>query len=129
MNSPRSVVVIVEREKRARSPRRAISIRQPYAEQIMRGLKTKEYRTKPTNIRERVYVYASLRPGDRSDFELLGVEPEDLRTGVLIGSIEIVGCEWDRRSDQYAYRLANPVRLKRHLRPKKQPQPVWFYPF
>ncbi|MDA8409599.1 MAG: hypothetical protein M0001_04305 [Treponema sp.] len=40
---------------------RAISIRQPYVELILQGAKTEEYRSMPTNIRERVYLYASLR--------------------------------------------------------------------
>ena len=42
---------------------RALSIRHPYAEQILRGKKKAEYRSRPTNIRERVYIYASLTPG------------------------------------------------------------------
>jgi hypothetical protein len=41
---------------------RAISIRQPYVEQIFRGLKRRECRSRPTHIPERVYVYAALRP-------------------------------------------------------------------
>ena len=39
---------------------RALSVRQPYAELILRGEKKIEYRSKPTNIRERVYLYAFL---------------------------------------------------------------------
>ena len=38
----------------------ALSIRQPYAELILRGIKTVEYRTRPTRIiGERFYIYAS----------------------------------------------------------------------
>ncbi len=38
----------------------ALSIRQPYAELILRGIKTVEYRTRPTRIvGERFYLYAS----------------------------------------------------------------------
>jgi hypothetical protein len=51
-----------ESAKRAWETRRiigAISIRQPYVEQILRGIKTREYRSVITNIRERVYLYAS----------------------------------------------------------------------
>src|SRR5258706_10237895 len=41
---------------------RALSIRQPYAELILRGIKTVEYRTRPTRIiGERFHVYAPLR--------------------------------------------------------------------
>ena len=42
----------------------AISIRQPCVEQIFRSIKKEEYRSRPTKIRGRVYVYASLRRGD-----------------------------------------------------------------
>jgi hypothetical protein len=39
---------------------RALSIRQPYAELILRGIKRIEYRTRPTRIiGERFYIYAS----------------------------------------------------------------------
>ena len=62
--------------------RRALSIRQPYAEQILRGVKTIEYRSQPTKIRERVYVYASQTPGAIEDFEEMNMQPGDLPTGV-----------------------------------------------
>ena len=38
---------------------RALSVRQPHAEAIMRRVKKIEYRSRPTNIREVVYIYAS----------------------------------------------------------------------
>lgn len=38
----------------------ALSVRQPYAEYIMRRTKRVEYRTIRTNIRGRIYIYASL---------------------------------------------------------------------
>src|SRR5260370_1201034 len=50
---------------------RALSVRQPYAELIMRGGKEIEYRSKPTKIRGLVYIYASMTPGQRQDFERL----------------------------------------------------------
>jgi hypothetical protein len=112
----------------SRTPQRAISIRQPYAEEIMRGLKVGEFRSVPTNIRERVYVYASQKPGDPSDYDL-GASPEDLPRGVLVGTVEIVDCKWWAEEKCFAYCLANPKRLRRHLKPKQRPQPIWFYPF
>jgi hypothetical protein len=43
---------------------RALSIRQPYAELILRGIKTIEFRSRPTRIiGERFYIYASKRRG------------------------------------------------------------------
>ena len=39
---------------------RALSIRQPWAELILLGHKTIEVRSKRTNLRERVFIYAEL---------------------------------------------------------------------
>lgn len=40
----------------------ALSIRQPYAELVLRGIKTVEYRSRPTKIiGERFYLYAAFR--------------------------------------------------------------------
>ncbi len=41
-------------------PRRALSIRQPYAELILRGIKKIEYRSRRTRIiGERFYIYSA----------------------------------------------------------------------
>lgn len=106
---------------------RALSIQQPFAELIMVGKKKFEYRGIPTKIRERVYVYASKKSGPEKRWKESGYEPGTLPTGVLVGSIEIVGCEGNSRD--YAWKLARPKRAKRMLKPKNQPQPVWFRPF
>jgi len=109
-------------------PERAISIRQPYAEQILRGTKEYEFRNRPCHIRERVYIYAALRPGDVSDFRRIGKRPGDLPTGALVGTVEITGCS-QLRDGLYRWHLARPQRLRRRLVPGKQPQPSWFKPF
>src|SRR5215210_1164990 len=106
---------------------RALSIRQPYAEQILRGKKKFEYRGRPTNIRERVYIYASLTPGYPEDWEEMKMQPGDLPTGVLVGTVEIKDCTGEPGG--YEWHLVKPERLKRKLKPKKHPQPAWFYPF
>jgi hypothetical protein len=44
---------------------RALSVRQPWAELILRGIKTVEYRSKPTRIiGERFWIYASCSRGE-----------------------------------------------------------------
>ena len=106
---------------------RALSIRQPYAEQILRGIKRFEYRSRPTAIRERVYIYAARTPGPAEEFKRMRLEPGELPTGVLVGTVEITDCS-GKRGD-YKWHLARPRRLKRQLRPTKQPQPAWFNPF
>jgi hypothetical protein len=107
----------------------AISIRQPYVEQIFRRIKKEEYRSRPTKIRGRVYVYASPRPGDLNGFGSLGAEPGDFPTGVIVGSVEITGCRYSEPKQCYTYCLANPKRLRKPIPPKNHPQPVWFRPF
>ncbi len=98
---------------------RALSIRQPFAELILRGMKTVEYRSRRTNIiGERFYIYASRqravgsRQGEGIWSQDLAVateplepwmielaeglrlwEPGELPTGVIVGSAVIRRCE------------------------------------
>jgi hypothetical protein len=111
-----------------RAPTRALSIRQPYAEQILRGTKKYEFRNRPCHVRERVYIYASLRPGDSNSFRRMKKEPGELSTGVLVGTVEITDCS--QLSDgTYRWHLGKPKRLRKRLVPRKHPQPAWFRPF
>ncbi len=107
---------------------RALSVRQPHAENILRGTKKIEYRSTRTHIRERVYIYASTKPADAELFAKLGRQSGDLPTGVLVGTVEIVGCTQKGERD-FHWHLANPKKLTKRLKPKNQPQPVWFRPF
>ena len=64
---------------------RALSIRQRYAELILREIKKIEYRSRPTRIiGERFYIYAARTPGDTTGFAELGCKPGDpgVPTGV-----------------------------------------------
>ena len=106
---------------------RALSIRQPYAEEILLGKKEFEYRSQRTKILdERIYIYASLKLGDPERFKVLGIKPGDLPTGVIVGTMEIEECI--PTDSGWAWRIKDPRRLKRLKRPKGKPQPVWFYP-
>ena len=109
---------------------RALSIRQPHAEAIMRGAKEIEYRSGPTKIRGRIHIYASLgRYSAEDEAEMLddyGIEDvscDDLPRGVLVGTVELFDCDDDE------WHLRKPERAKNLLKPTKHPQPVWFYPF
>lgn len=110
-------------------PFRAISIRQPFAELILRGLKREEYRSQPTRIRERVYIYAALaKAGEAADWRRISRERRSLPTGVVVGTVKIVECRWDGRRMCYAYQLAAPRRLRRPLMPTNHPQPRFWRP-
>ena len=113
---------------------RALSIRQPYAEFIMDGFKKYEFRNVFTRIRERVYIYASKKPDngpcDANTFYTYMHKFDKLPLGVIIGTVEIVNCLRVIDGEaKYAWQLENPKRLKRFLKPKNKPQPVWFKPF
>ena len=99
----------------------ALSVRQPYAEQIMRGTKKIEFRSMPTKRRGRVYIYASMTPGPAEVWRQIGLGEGDLPTGVLIGSVEIVDCTG--KPGDYHWHLKAPERLGRLLKPKEHPQP------
>jgi len=107
---------------------RALSLRQPYAEQVLRGEKKIEYRSIVTHVRGRVYIYASLTPAIEA-FEEMGLEPGSLPTGVLVGTVEVVGCIKPWSDHDYNWQLDHPQRLEQPIKPENHPQPVWFKPF
>ncbi len=107
---------------------RALSIRQPYAELILRGQKRYEIRSRPTRVFERVYIYASQAPSDDQRAWRRVSSPEgSLPTGKVVGTIEVVGCR--KAGEWYHWILANPKRLARPRSVRAKPQPVWFRPF
>lgn len=119
-----------ERRLAKDKPQVALSIRQPYAEAIMRGIKKIEYRSGPTSRRGRILIYASKKRDSAeeertwlADHGMSDVNCDVLPRGVLIGSVEIFRC------DGGEWHLRNPIPAKKLIRPKRQPQPVWFYPF
>ena len=130
---------------------RALSIRQPYAELILRGEKTIEYRTRVTKIvGETFYIYAAGKwppakakqriwssdlamPGDELPWLMemtrgLRLFPEDLPTGLIVGQAVID--EVTRRDDgMYEWHLADVKRMAEPIRPERHPQPTWWIPF
>ena len=132
---------------------RALSIRQPFAELILRGIKTIEYRSRPTRIiGERFWIYASRQPaagsGQRGTMwsrdlavpdaplppwmielaEGLRLwKPGELPTGLIVGSAVIE--QVTPRHGLFAWHLADVQRLTHPRKPDNHPQPVWFQPF
>lgn len=111
-------------------PVRALSVRQPHAEAILRGVKKVEYRSGPTKIRGRILIYASLgrysakdESAMMADYGIEDVACGNLPRGVLVGSVELFDC------DGGDWHVRKPERAEKLVQPTKQPQPVWFYPF
>ena len=113
---------------------RALSIRQPHAEAIMRGIKKIEFRSIRTHIRERIYIYAALGRYNKKQearlmkrYRLNDVGIDELSRGVLVGTVELYRCA--EGDEEFNWYLRKPERAKRMRKPKRQPQPVWFKPF
>jgi hypothetical protein len=111
-------------------PMRALSIRQPHAEAIMRGIKKMEHRSGPTHVRGRVLIYASLgrySAADEADmmkdYGIRNVTCNRLPRGVLVGTVDLYDCDGGK------WYVRDPRRASKLVKPKKQPQPVWFNPF
>jgi hypothetical protein len=131
---------------------RALSVRQPYAELILRGIKTVEYRSRATKvIGERFHIYAAGKWPARSavtakpwslDLAMpsdgippwmvelangLRLFPHDLPTGVMVGSAVIERVD-QRYDGMWQWHLADVQRYKRYWKPTRHPQPTWFRP-
>lgn len=107
--------------------KRALSIRQPHSELILTGDKTREYRRRLTHIRGRVYLYA----GKKLDVDVKGITNERaalLPRSAIVGSVEIVGCHWDKKENSFAWELADPVRYPEPLVARGVPQPGFWWP-
>ncbi len=112
------------------SKMRALSIRQPWAEKILRNEKKFEYRKTACRIlNERVYIYASpkVEKKELDEFARMNMKPGDLPTRVLVGTIEFEGCGGS--PGNYQWKIKNPKRLKNLKKPEGRPMPIWFYPY
>lgn len=125
-------------------PRRALSVRQPWAELILGGQKSLEIRSRPTKVRGWVQIYASLRRED-GPWQLraakdYGLNLDTLERGWLLGMAEIVGCRrvtpadsesacFDIPADQelYGWQMSGPRRHHSPRKPQGQPQPSFFF--
>jgi len=107
--------------------KRALSIQQPLSELILLGKKKKEYRSRLTHIRGRVYLYAGKKVAKVRKFT--DEEAQALPRSVIVGSVEIVGCRWDTKENCFAWELANPRRYREPLKARGGvPQPGFWHP-
>lgn len=124
----------------------ALGIQQPWAELILRGIKTIEVRSQSTKIRGPIYIYASKRPSTMSAaaaaVERHSIDLAALPYGQLVGTVELVesrpctrvdvaaaGVPAELLVEQQAWLLARPKRLSEPLPVRFLPYGVWFYPF
>ncbi|MFI5456743.1 MAG: ASCH domain-containing protein [Isosphaerales bacterium] len=113
---------------------RALSIRQPHAEAILRGVKRIEYRNRRTHIRGRILIYASLGrdPAEEeaavmAEYGISECRCDELSRGVLVGSVELYDCTGQDRD--FHWHVRNPEQAEEPIKPTNHPQPSWFFPF
>src|SRR3989344_4902978 len=103
---------------------KALSLKQPYAELILKGLKTIELRNWNTYFRGQCYIHASKTP-DRKAMEKHNFQA--LPTGCIVGKITIVDVKKYTSEEQhqadadkhlasstwgnYGFILENPIRI------------------
>ena len=126
--------------------RPALGIRYPWLELILRGIKTIEVRSKNTNIRGTIYLYASktdvLNEQTRKLIQLYDINLPRLPRGLLVGEIQLRHSRPATAADavaatlsgsqlqkQYAWELATPIRYAQPLPVKYLPYGTWFYPY
>jgi hypothetical protein len=94
---------------------KALTVRQPWAELIVRGQKDVENRSRRTTHRGQLAIHAGLRR-EASEPEVQG----QLDRGAIIGVVDVVGCVQGSRSPwaesgQWHWLLANPRRLSKPI--------------
>lgn len=124
----------------------ALGIQQPWAELILRGLKTIEVRSQSTRVRGQIYLYASRQVSALPVAHELAarhrIDPAALPTGKLVGTVEIAdsrpcephdataaGLPVELLTGLQGWQLVNPERLALPLEVRFLPYGVWFYPF
>ena len=116
---------------------RVLSVHQPWAELIMLGRKRYELRAWKTGFRGRIAIHASLGIGhhtnDREGAWLAGLPLDQLKRGVLVGTVEVVDCTPFTQAiademlackahfsgwlpDHWAWELREPERLQQPVR-------------
>jgi hypothetical protein len=108
---------------------RALSIRQPIVELILTTARQFEFRSRPTPLRGRVYLYAAKTITTVDGFD--PVKALALPRGLIVGSVDIVDCLSDEDGDfdgLYAWELGSPVRYRQPLLAHGTPQPGFWRP-
>jgi len=124
----------------------ALAVRQPWAELIVRGIKSIEIRTVGVAVRGRIYIYASKQTSNlaeaRAAIRAHQLDLAKLPLGLVVGTVELRDARAASAADaqracvpagfvsgRYAWELANPVRFARPVHARFQPYGIWFYPF
>jgi hypothetical protein len=89
------------------------------------GMVNTEFRSRSTDVRGRIFIYASqtFTDDEREAAIDYGLDFDSLPRGVIVGTVELVGC------DEGDWFVKNPQRADELRKPARRANPVWFYPF
>ena len=124
----------------------ALTIQQPWAELILRGIKTIEVRTRSCGNKPIIYLYSSQNISKIASAAPLAqrhaIDLADLPTGQVVGTVGVREARKCRQSDssaacvpwklmhgKFSWMLENPVRLNQPVSTVNVPYGMWFYPF
>lgn len=133
-------------EHEQKSSQLALAVQQPWAELIVRGVKTLEVRSSNVRTRGTIYIYASRKLSKLSDAERAaarsGIDVSLLPTGVIVGEAELTESRLaqstdatdacvtaDRLQNRFVWRFENPNVFNEPLCVRFLPYGIWFYPF
>lgn len=124
----------------------ALGIQQPWAELILRGIKTIEVRSQNTQVRGTIYLYASKKPSSLDAARMAAknhaIDEVTLPGGLLLGTIDVIDSRQCQPGDikascvpaellvnRHAWILGNPRRFPKPQPIRFLPYGIWFYPF
>jgi hypothetical protein len=91
---------------------RCLSVRQPFVEAILRGLKTQEFRTWSTRLRGRILLHASKKLAPEALDLYPSLEAVQVYVGAVVGLVDVMDIRPDPDwPETFAWELANPARL------------------
>ncbi|OUL28098.1 hypothetical protein BV378_08010 [Nostoc sp. RF31YmG] len=91
---------------------KAISLHPRFAYAIVRRLKQKEYRSKPTNRKGWILIHASKSTVNDEFFREYSINPGNIKRGAIIGACKkIISC-MQTGFNEYAYQLAEAFEFK-----------------
>lgn len=94
---------------------RALSIRQPFVEQILRGEKNIEYRSWQVKEPGPLLLHASDTRAGADAFDDADIAPDTLPYAALVGVVDVVDCLWDEENEEFEWLLACPRRFSQPI--------------
>lgn len=101
---------------------KALSVKQPFANWLVEGIKNAEHRTRDTYFRGRIAIHASLIE-DKEFMEEYGLVKWKFVRGAIVGTVEIFDTI-KYSNNSYAWKVRHPVKFQNPV-PCKGSLSIW----